>query len=170
LPNFSRRSDSRHPVLWKTSVTESSGGVYVVALAGEANVESEVSADYLPPIERKRWLPNEPVVYVGATECRKGLAGRIGQFYRHQYGKRSPHSGGQAVKLLQCGLWVYWSSATDPFGCEQAMLHAFRQRVGQLPFANRNAGGQSRRSDALGTFQSSTWISPFSSGLQLCRF
>lgn len=149
------------PVRWKTSIAEPKGGVYVVALVGKADSSSRISADYLPPVEQQRWLPNEPIVYVGATECKEGLAGRTKQFYAHKYGKPSPHSGGQAVKLLQCDFWVYWSPATDPFDAEQRMLDAFKQRVGQLPFANRNSGRSlTRRTTASSSTESATTVEP----------
>ena len=125
------------PVPWLTKISERTAGVYVVALVADANFGCQVYADYLSSSNRQRWLPNEPIVYVGATKCKQGLAGRIEAFYRHKHGKRSPHRGGQDVKLLKCSLWVYWSSAMDAFGCEDRMLAVFRERVGQPPFANR---------------------------------
>ena len=131
-------------MLWGTRVRESRPGVYVVALVGEATLGCSVDAEFLEPDERKRWRPDEPVVYIGQT-TRQALAGRVSQFYRHKYGARSPHSGGEAVKLLlsppsprpPCNLWVYWSPAPDPYDAELLMICAFRRRVGQLPFANR---------------------------------
>ena len=125
------------PVRWKTQISESSGGVYVVALVGEANLGFQLYADYLETLELQRWLPNEPVVYIGCTRCKDGLAKRVTDFYRHTYGKKSPHKGGEAVKLLRCDLWVYWSPAIDPFDSERTMINAFKERVGKLPFANR---------------------------------
>lgn len=125
------------PVLWKEQVPETSEGIYVVALVEEAGarLECPVYGDYLPPGEKQRWLPTEPVVYIGQTRGR--LTGRLEQFYRHIHGCKSPHRGGQAVKLLRCRLWVYWSPTTNPKNYEQIMLDAFEKQVGQLPFANR---------------------------------
>ena len=125
------------PVPWQTKISERNAGVYVVALVNDPILAGQWHADYLPPPELERWLPNEPIVYIGMTRCRKGLAKRILDFYRHKYGNRSPHRGGQAVKLLNCALWVYWSPLLDALGCERRMLAAFEERAGRQPFANR---------------------------------
>ena len=132
------------PVQWGIRINESAIGVYVVALVGDSNVGCRVTAEFLTPAERQRWVPNEPVIYIGQT-TRQKLAKRISQFYRHKYGDKRPHYGGQAVKLLlyppspcsPCDLWVYWSPAPDPRSSERTMLSAFKERVGKLPFANR---------------------------------
>lgn len=134
----------RNPVTWGTPIRESSPGVYVVALVGDAKLDCQVDAEFLKPSERQRWLACEPVIYIGQATG-QSVAKRIGQFYRHKYGEKRPHYGGQALKLLlhppspypPCDLWVYWSPAPDPRGSEQAMLCAFKERVGKLPFANR---------------------------------
>ncbi|PYP91665.1 MAG: hypothetical protein DMG65_07200 [Candidatus Angelobacter sp. Gp1-AA117] len=82
-------------------------------------------------------MPNQPIIYIGQT-TKRTLTKRLGEFYRHIYGAKSPHSGGEAVKLLHCDLWVYWSPSPDPRDSELLMLCAFRKRVGKLPFANRS--------------------------------
>jgi hypothetical protein len=127
----------RGPVRWGSQISESSAGVYVVALVGEANLGCLVEADYLEECERQQWLPGQPVIYIGQT-TRQTLAKRVSQFYRHRYGHKGPHAGGQAVKLLRCDLWVYWSTATDPLDSEVTMISAFKRQVGRLPFANRD--------------------------------
>lgn len=126
------------PVPWETGISEFCAGVYVVALVKEADAQLDcpVCADYLEERERLRWLSSEPIIYIGQTTGQT-LAKRIRQFYSHKYGKKSPHRGGQAVKLLRCDRWVYWSPTTDPKGSEQTMIKAFVERVGHLPFANR---------------------------------
>ena len=133
------------PVGWGTAIpmTEK-GGVYVVALVAEAGLVGGGLAEFLDPSEQKRWLPNQPVVYIGQTTTQT-LAKRLEQFYRHEYGDKSPHRGGQALKLLlkppvpwsPIALWVYWSAATDPKASESTMIEAFKNKVGRLPFANR---------------------------------
>ncbi len=66
----------RGPVRWRTEVLESGAGVYVVARVGDpklgCNARPLLFIDPLPTdvdldleYERKRWLPNEPIVYVG---------------------------------------------------------------------------------------------------------
>ena len=148
------------PVLWGTQVREPSAGVagvYVVARVDDPNVDCKAcdlpplidftnnpydnlrkplppNLRYDPEYERQRWLKSEPVVYIGRT-CGT-IQKRVGDFYRHECGNRSPHAGGQVVKLLRCPLWVYWSPATDPCCSEGAMICAFKKQVGKEPFAN----------------------------------
>jgi hypothetical protein len=89
----------------------------------------------------ERWLPNEPIVYVGKAD--QMIQRRLAAFYRHKCGDTSPHAGGQVLKLLSCSLWVYWSPASHPRDCERVMLCAFKEEVHQAPFANWD--GQRRR-------------------------
>ena len=135
------------PVPWGTDVPESSAGVYVVARLGDPNVGCKASAlpfmNPLPPAivldldyERRRWLPNEPIVYIGKTH--RAIGNRVREFHRHKCGDTSPHAGGQVVKLLQCDLWVYSSPANSPYATELTMIRAFRQEAGQVPFANED--------------------------------
>jgi hypothetical protein len=125
------------PLPWGTSIPDKSPGIYVVALTGDANASScEIDADYLEPSERRRWIPNQPIIYIGQA-TRQTLTKRLGQFYRHKYDAKSPHRGGRAVKLLTCNLWVYWSQCANPRDIEHIMLDAFIKQVGQLPFGNR---------------------------------
>jgi len=112
--------------------------VYVIALTRNPQEDTALipRIEHLPDPDRARWIQNEPVVYVGQT-TRQTLSRRISQFYSHKYGRKSPHSGGQAVKLLDCELWVYWSPCANPKAAERAALDGYRTRRGQLPFANR---------------------------------
>jgi len=141
-------------VPWGTDVQESNAGVYVVARVGDPEVCCKACAlpfiDPLPPDivldlenERQRWLPNEPIVYIGKTD--QPVHKRVGDFYRHKCGDKSPHAGGQVVKLLQCDLWVYWSPVANPYDTEQAMICAFRQEAGQIPFGNANGKRKPKR-------------------------
>ena len=133
------------PVRWGSPIPSTEkGGIYVVALVAEAGLVCGGLAEFLEPPEQKRWLSNQPVVYIGQTTTQT-LAKRLEQFYRHVYGDKGPHRGGQALKLLlapppprpPCPLWVYWSLANDPKTSERAMIDAFKKQVGRLPFANR---------------------------------
>jgi hypothetical protein len=72
------------------------------------------------------------------------LRRRLSEFFRHRYGEKAPHRGGQAIILLselpKCPLWVYWAVAAGPseaVEAERRMLEVFRKNVGALPFANR---------------------------------
>lgn len=124
------------PVVWKTPVVEPRPGVYVIALTEDASEEAvDVEVLPLPLADGKRWIAGQPVIYIGRAT--RSLHVRLGQFYRHKYGKKAPHRGGQAVIPLKCPLWVHWATTDDPIGAEAAMIEAFRQRVGKLPYANR---------------------------------
>jgi hypothetical protein len=103
------------PLPWGQLPADVGPGVYVVVAD---NVEAEI-------------------VYIGRTGCKGGLRKRLRLFYRHRYGKRSPHSGGQYILLLRCPRFVYWASTTDYVAAEKLMLEFFRARLGRLPYANR---------------------------------
>jgi hypothetical protein len=90
------------PVPWNNPVLETRSGIYVVARVPSADELGErVEAEDILKIghtsKHKFWLSDQPVVYVGKATC---LRQRLGQFYRHRYGNRSPHRGGQDVLLL----------------------------------------------------------------------
>ena len=124
------------PVPWGKKVPENKPGVYVIAVVSRPRSHcGSRKISYLPADIVVRWIPRQPVIYIGRT--RRSLSRRVSRFYRHVYGKRSPLRRGQAVKLLKCGLWVYWSPSDNPFVAEDKMIERFREKVGSLPFANR---------------------------------
>jgi hypothetical protein len=126
------------PVPWNSPVPETKPGVYVVALSGDCNMEVvDVFANHLNAEESALWIPHELIVYIGQTRCKGGVRKRVAAFYRHKYGRRSPHRGGQSLKLINCDLWVYWAVSDDPIEHEKAMLQAFKGRSNARPFANR---------------------------------
>lgn len=130
------------PLPWKQNVEEPTKGVYVVvAKPGSRNcplcpIKTARLREIELEFERVLWVAGEGVVYIGQT-TRQALKKRIDQFYKHQYGKGSPHHGGQAVHLLNCDLEIYWSSADHPKRAEAKMLFAFMRQGGRLPYANR---------------------------------
>ena len=124
------------PVAWGQAIVEKKPGVYVIAVVAEADKSCEhIDVSYLPNVVAKRWISSQPVIYVGRTK--RSLSRRINEFYRHVHGRKSPHRGGQDVKLLKCDLWVYWCPAECVAVVEQKMIEAFRVIAGSLPFANR---------------------------------
>ena len=147
------------PLPWGTQIPESNSGVYLVARG--ANPSGPCKPHDLQFIdapgldldleyEHMRWLPNETIVYIGKTD--ETIRKRVGAFYRHKCGDKSPHAGGQILKLLQCDLWVYWSPAANPYDIEQRMICAFREETGQAPFANADGRkGRIQRSGATTT-------------------
>jgi hypothetical protein len=76
----------------------------------------------------------QTIVYIGRS---KHLSKRLGQFYRHKYGERSPHRGGQEILNLPGKRLVYWAAVADYAGTENIMLDAFRSVAGVWPFGNR---------------------------------
>ena len=124
------------PVPWGKKVPENKPGVYVIAVVSRPRSHcGSRKISYLPADIAVRWIARQPVIYIGRTTS--SLSRRVGQFYRQEYGKKSPHRGGQAVRLLKCDLWVYWSPSDNPFVAEDKMIERFREKVGSLPFANR---------------------------------
>jgi putative transcriptional regulator len=124
------------PVRWKDErVPDKQPGVYVVATVScpddEVGMEDVAG---LPTKVARRWVPSQPILYVGETT--RPLSTRIDEFYRHKYGAKSPHRGGQDVKLLDCPLWIYWSPTERPVDAEKSMIWAFVDRVGYRPFGN----------------------------------
>jgi hypothetical protein len=138
------------PVPWGTPIRDPREGIYVVARVGDPAAGCQGALpfkDPLPPhlvldleYERQRWLPNEPVLYVGRgariDRC-------IAQFYRHKVGTTGS-LGGQMVKLLECDQWVYWAPTNRPRQLEPAMISAFEKQVGKRPFANGESGRPKR--------------------------
>jgi hypothetical protein len=130
--------EMRGPVPWLTPVPETASGVYVITLLQPL----AVSIEKLSEPERSRRNAGQEIIYIGRATS---LHRRIRQFYRHEYGRRSPHRGGQAVKLLVDPIQVYWGTAPDCALAEHCMIEAFRSEVGDLPFANRVRAAQRRQ-------------------------
>lgn len=101
------------PVSWDKTCPEYRKGVYVVVIDSE-------------------------VVYIGRTK--RSLARRIREFYRHKYGDKRPHRGGQEVLNMPGPRFVYWCAAENPTETESKMLDAFKNIYGRLPRANRRRG------------------------------
>jgi len=121
------------PVEWLTPLEDTSSGVYVIALVNPAAPFTENLSD----TELARWNAGEEIIYIGkATNLHK----RIAQFYRHKYGRSSPHRGGQDIKLLKASIRVYWGRVIDCATAERSMIDEFYAQVGALPFANRIRG------------------------------
>jgi hypothetical protein len=123
---------------WGAPVEVRQPGVYVISIApGPSSSDIEFDASVLPPKDASRWIDGESVVYIGQT--RTSLRKRLGQFYRHKYGRTSPHRGGQSVLLLKpyFSLWIHWSVAEAPREAEKEMLATFHSLRGARPFGNR---------------------------------
>ncbi len=101
------------PVCWGEPCTERRPGVYVVVI-------------------------DQTIVYIGRTK--RPLSRRINEFYRHRYGDKRPHRGGQEVLNIPGVRFLYWCPSDDPRAAEAKMLRAFEDRYGRLPSANRRRG------------------------------
>jgi hypothetical protein len=106
------------PVPWGTPLPDRTPGVYVITAAGQ------------------------DVVYIGRAGS--SLQKRLGQFYRHVYGRRSPHRGGQDILLLTGPLEVYWATTRDYVAIEHGLIEAFHKRWGRKPIGNKNRGTRLR--------------------------
>jgi hypothetical protein len=131
------------PVRWGEPVLCDLAGIYVVTLNPDpaCNVGIPTPAE-LSSMQCERWLPEQPIVYIGKAggpSCKSTVARRMSQFYRHQWGERSPHRGGQDVKVLLPHrlLWLFWAPTPEPRAVERQMLAAFVAAAGRRPFANR---------------------------------
>jgi hypothetical protein len=129
--------EAHGPLPWGTQIEERGPGVYVISLSPEVSPESIV-VPVLDPLHASRWVRGEHIVYIGRT--RRALRNRLGEFYRHVYGRNSPHRGGQAVLCLDHPRYVHWAPTADPTSAERLMIEAFITSTGMLPFANRQRG------------------------------
>jgi len=96
------------------------------------------------------WLPDENILYIGMTKSAKGIAGRVGQYYRTELGERKPHAGGHWIKTLKVldQLYVHYLPDSLPKETEEKILRTFIGQVSKrtlenlkdkklpLPFAN----------------------------------
>ena len=99
------------------------------------------------------WLPDENILYIGKASKRAngdGIGNRVDEYYRTDYGEKSPHAGGHWLKSLKIlnELFVYYSTCENPEIVEEDMLRLFCKNVSEttkinlrdsnlpLPFAN----------------------------------
>ncbi len=95
------------------------------------------------------WLPDETILYIGKAE-KQTLSERIGQFFNHKFGKKSPHKGGYWLKLLKNinDLNIHLYETKESHIIEEEILKKFIEQVSEptklklidknlyLPFAN----------------------------------
>lgn len=92
-----------------------------------------------------KWVEGAEFIYVGKADARKrggGLRERIREYQRFGAGEAVGHTGGAYIWQLadSASLLVAWRATgleETPTAVEAAMIDAFRQRHGALPFANR---------------------------------
>lgn len=117
------------PIAWGTALPTIDSGVYVIC-TGDHNIDISGFTEDL----RTRWVPGQSIVYIGRA---KVLRNRLQQFYRHKFGAKSPHRGGQSILQLNVHLQVYWSVADDYAAAEHRLIEGFRSECGVIPFGNR---------------------------------
>jgi hypothetical protein len=89
------------------------------------------------------WIEGARVVYIGMTRARKGLRGRLRQFFDFGSGKAVGHRGGRLLwHLADSGnLIIRWRtcSANEADAAETAAIACFKAAFsGRRPFANMN--------------------------------
>ena len=77
------------------------------------------------------WLPDENILYIGMTNSKKGIAGRVGQYYRTEIGERRPHAGGHWIKTLKIlsNLYIHYFPDKTPKQTEEKLLRTFIEQV-----------------------------------------
>lgn len=94
-----------------------------------------------------KWVPGASVVYIGKASQRKrldGLWGRISEYEKAGHrGQTHGHSGGERIWQLADArdLRVAWKvvPGNTEKSFETAMILAFMDKYGRIPFGNRNA-------------------------------
>ena len=95
-------------------------GVYAIAMSAKPDAAwSLPCTEFTPSLEARRgltvrWLSDQPVFYIGKTD--RTARHRLGQFYTHRFGQRSPHAGGQHIVVLPMieNANVFWAEAVAP--------------------------------------------------------
>lgn len=101
------------------------------------------------PVERLRdkWVARAETVYIGIAGVRtpRALAERLTELARHasgRTGRNGPHKGGEILwqlesfEAFEVG-YLPTGGPPAPRKLERALLRAFREATGKLPFANR---------------------------------
>jgi transcription elongation factor GreA len=170
------------PVVWGRPVRSRTPGVYLVelpepmpdypadqtAIRGWIERVSTLLLDGSRPTPHELaarlggfWLPDQSVVYVGASTV--SLGGRLAAFYRTPLGDRRPHAGGHWLKTLRVldSLRIWWAETDAPEEYEDALLSAFADSVAAevaarlldpsvvLPFANLETGTGERKAHGI---------------------
>jgi hypothetical protein len=104
----------------------------------------QIDGNVLPTVSQLRdrlnqfWFPDESILYIGQTESSKGIAGRVGQYYRTELGERKPHAGGHWIKTLATlnQLFVHYFPDNTPTQTEENLLRTFVRQVSRQTLEN----------------------------------
>lgn len=110
------------------------------------------------------WFPDESILYIGKAE-KQNIEDRVGQYFRHKPGKKSPHKGGFWVKLLRNvnSFYIHYAKVMhSQVDCsEKLLLESFDNQVSQksrrslydselvIPFANLEKNKGQRKKHGL---------------------
>ena len=107
------------------------------------------------------WYPDETILYIGKAGT--SLKERVGQFYSHNLGNRSPHRGGHWLKTLSnlSRLYVHYAETDSPARKEEMLFPEFINNISEMskreapdkdhliPFANLEYPKGSRKAHRL---------------------
>lgn len=124
---------------WQAPVHEKGPGVYLISVVDPAAVKVEALAE----IDRPKWKPDQQIVYIGRSIR---LSRRLRQFYKHRYGDKSPHAGGQAILKISEPLHIHWAKVEDYPEAEERLIDCFEAQTGRKPFGNRCKAAQTKKS------------------------
>lgn len=182
------------PVVWGRPLPAGRPGIFVIELpAPRATAPLELTkvGKWIERVETLRldgerptsralaarlgafWLPDEVVLYVGATTV--SIAGRVKAMRETALGNRRPHSGGHWLHLLTGldGARIWWATTDAVEEYEDAVLTAFGAGVSEgtraglhdpeviLPFANlRTPTGARKRTGLSGSLIPEPVVAP----------
>jgi hypothetical protein len=95
------------------------------------------------------WVRGVEVVYIGKAtpgkDAARGLHDRLSEYRRHGAGRRAGHWGGRYIWLLEDSeqllvAWLEVPMPRDAGDVEAELIAAFRERTGEIPFANLTRG------------------------------
>lgn len=166
------------PGVWGRPTTTAGPGVYLVELAEPPEVAplevarvgkwlervpgllldgERPTSKALSNVLAAAWLPEQPVVFIGATD--RSIGGRLMALFGHVPGDRRPHPEGQWLHLLRgeaiARARVWWASTDATEEYLDALLDAFSatEPSGALPWANaKSPGGRRRETGISGAF------------------
>ncbi|MCE1202905.1 MAG: hypothetical protein LWX09_12500 [Bacteroidia bacterium] len=109
------------------------------------------------------WLPDENIIYIGQTDSKRGIKGRVNEYYNTELGERKPHAGGHWIKTLKIlnQLFVHYIPCHNPEEIEKEILRIFVSQVSEenkanlydsslpLPFANLELERGTRKNHSI---------------------
>ena len=160
-------ADGLETVRWGHTPTSSKVGIYIVSTSQNPTINDnlfesipinnnilefwlnkvktlQLDGNTSPTVSQLRdrlnkfWLPDESILYIGQTECSKGIKRRVSQYYRTELGERKPHAGGHWIKTLSIlnELFVHYFPDNTPTQTEKNLLRTFVGQVSEQTLVN----------------------------------